>query len=97
MALEMFDLTGKVAIVTGSARGLGLYCARALARAGADIAITSRKPETLEGPRKELEETGREVLPLELDVRDYESIQNMVETAYGHFGRIDILVNNAGL
>ncbi len=96
MSENIFDLTGKAAIITGSGRGLGLYCALALARAGADIVVTSRRPETLLPVKEKIEAAGRKVLPLKLDVRDYDSIQNMVDEAYEHYGRIDILVNNAG-
>jgi len=96
MSQSLFDLTGKVAIVTGASRGLGQYMARALARAGADLVITSRKLESLGSFKKEVEELGRKALPLELDVRDYDSIQRMAEAAYSHYGKIDILVNNAG-
>jgi NAD(P)-dependent dehydrogenase (short-subunit alcohol dehydrogenase family) len=96
MELKSFDLSGKVAIVTGTSRGLGQYFGRALARAGADLVITSREVSALEGFRSEVEGLGRQVLPLPLDVRNYESIQKMVEQAVRHFGKIDILVNNAG-
>jgi gluconate 5-dehydrogenase len=92
----LFDLTGKVAIVTGTSRGLGQYFGRALARAGADLVITSRKLGALDGFMREVEDLGRKALPLELDVRDFNSIQRMVEAAQAHYGRIDILVNNAG-
>jgi NAD(P)-dependent dehydrogenase (short-subunit alcohol dehydrogenase family) len=91
-----FDLSGKVAIVTGTSRGLGQYLGRALARAGADLVITSRDPATLSAFRNEVEDLGRRVLPLALDVREHSSIQTMVAKATDHFGRIDILVNNAG-
>lgn len=93
---SLFDLTGKVAIVTGTSRGLGQYFGRALARAGADLVITSRKLGALDGFQREVEDLGRKALPLELDVRDFNSIQRMVEAAQAHYGRIDILVNNAG-
>src|SRR5580765_613591 len=96
MELKSFDLTGKVAIVTGTSRGLGQYFGRALARAGADLVITSRESKTLDAFRSEIEALGRRVLPLPLDVRNYDSIQKMVEQAVGHFGKIDLLVNNAG-
>ena len=96
MSENLFDLTGKVALVTGSSRGLGQYFARALARAGADLVVTSRTIDSLAPVKKEIEEIGRQALPLELDVRDYDSIQRMAETAYDHYGKIDILVNNAG-
>ncbi|RPJ55534.1 MAG: glucose 1-dehydrogenase [Acidobacteria bacterium] len=96
MENNLFDLTGKVAVVTGTSRGLGQYLARALARAGADLVITSRKTPSLVDFRSEIERLGRKALPLELDVQDYASIQRMVEEAVGHYGHIDILVNNAG-
>jgi len=95
-ASNPFDLTGKVAIVTGASRGLGQYFGRALARAGADLVITSRDASTLGGFKTEIESLGRKALPLPLDVRDFHSIQNMVEAAAAHYGKIDILVNNAG-
>jgi gluconate 5-dehydrogenase len=96
MALNLFDLTGRVALVTGTSRGLGQYFARALAKAGADLIITSRDPATLKPFQLEMEALGRKVLPLPLDVRNQESIQNMVRDAAAHYGKIDILVNNAG-
>jgi len=96
MKKSPFDLSGKVAIVTGASRGLGQYFSRALARAGADLVITSRKKASLESFKQEIETLGREALPAELDVRDYDSIQNMVEEAFSRYGKIDILVNNAG-
>src|SRR5512133_718064 len=93
---KQFDLTGKVALVTGTSRGLGQYLGRALAKAGADLVITSREPATLGRFQAEIETLGRRVVALALDVRDYESIQKMAADAIAHFGRIDILVNNAG-
>jgi len=96
MSTRLFDLTGKVAIVTGTSRGLGQYMARALAKAGADLVITSRNKASLADFEKEIEGLGRKALPLELDVRDYDSIQQMVEGAMNAYGKIDILVNNAG-
>jgi len=91
-----FDLTGKTAIVTGASRGLGQYFGRALARAGADLVITSRTLNSLSGFQQEIEALGRRAVPLELDVRNNESIVRMVEAARQACGRIDILVNNAG-
>lgn len=93
--MNQFDLTGKTAIVTGASRGLGQCFARALARAGADLVITSRKRESLEEFRKELVGMGRQVLAMELDVRDYRSIQQMAESVEA-WRPVDILVNNAG-
>jgi gluconate 5-dehydrogenase len=92
----LFDLSGKVAIVTGTSRGLGQYFGRALARAGADLIITSRKLDSLEPFRKEIESLGRRAVPVELDVRDYDSIRQAVAAAHDAYGKIDILVNNAG-
>ena len=96
MSQRLFDLSGKVAIVTGTSRGLGQYFGRALAGAGADLVITSRQADNLSEFKKEIESMGRRALPLPLDVRQYDSIQQMVETACSHYGQIDILVNNAG-
>jgi NAD(P)-dependent dehydrogenase (short-subunit alcohol dehydrogenase family) len=93
---DAFDLTGKVAMVTGTSRGLGQYLGRALARAGADLVITSRDPATLKPFQTEIEGLGRQALPLALDVRRHDSIQSMMERAVAHYGKLDILVNNAG-
>jgi NAD(P)-dependent dehydrogenase (short-subunit alcohol dehydrogenase family) len=91
-----FDLSGKVALVTGTSRGLGQYFARALARAGADIALTSRSQDSLSGLAEELRMLGVKTFSVELDVRDFASIQAAVVKVEAHFGHIDILVNNAG-
>lgn len=97
MSENFFDLTGKVAIVTGTSRGLGQYMGRALARAGADLVITSRNIGSLQPFKEEIEALGRRVLPVELDVRNYDSIQRLVAPVMDYYGKIDILVNNAGL
>ena len=91
-----FDLTGRVAIVTGASRGLGQTFARALARAGADLVITSRTLESLTRFQAEVESLGRRAVPLQLDVRNEQSIRAMANDAVTAFPRIDILVNNAG-
>jgi NAD(P)-dependent dehydrogenase (short-subunit alcohol dehydrogenase family) len=96
MPTELFDLTGQVAIVTGTSRGLGQYFARALARAGADLVLTSRNRESLAPFAKEIEALGRRAVPLELDVRDAGSIARMAEAAEEAYGHLEILVNNAG-
>ena len=93
---RLFDLSGRVAIITGTSRGLGQYMGRALARAGADLVITSRRKDSLSAFKEEIEALGRRAVPLELDLRDYDSIQRMVESAQQACGKIDILVNNAG-
>jgi len=94
---NLFDLSGKVAIVTGTSRGLGQYFARALAQAGADLVITSRKLSSLTEFKQEIESLGRKALPVELDVLSQSDIENMVRAAIKEYGKIDILVNNAGL
>jgi NAD(P)-dependent dehydrogenase (short-subunit alcohol dehydrogenase family) len=93
---QLFDLTGRVAIVTGTSRGLGQYFARALARAGADLILTSRRREDLAAFQAEIEALGRRAVALELDVRDQPSIERMAADAEAAYGRLDILVNNAG-
>lgn len=94
---NLFDLSGKVAIVTGTSRGLGQYFARALARAGADLVITSRNIDSLAPFKKEIEDLGRKALPVQLDVLSHTDIENMVQSAMQEYGKLDILVNNAGL
>jgi NAD(P)-dependent dehydrogenase (short-subunit alcohol dehydrogenase family) len=93
---NFFDLSGQVALITGTSRGLGQYFGRALARAGADLIITSRKRETLANFEAEIKALGQRAVSLELDVRDYESIQRMAAEAQAAVGQIHILVNNAG-
>jgi gluconate 5-dehydrogenase len=93
---SQFDLTGRIALITGTSRGLGQYFARALTRAGADLIITSRDTATLKPFQAEIEALGRKALALPLDVRNHDSIQAMVKAAIAHYGKIDILVNNAG-
>jgi NAD(P)-dependent dehydrogenase (short-subunit alcohol dehydrogenase family) len=96
MSDSLFDLTGQVAIVTGTSRGLGQHFARALAKAGADLVLTSRSRETLAPFEAEMKALGRRVLSLELDVQKQESIEQMVSEAEAAFGQLHILVNNAG-
>ena len=91
-----FDLTGTTALVTGASRGLGRSFALTLARAGADVAITSRTLDSLDDTKRAVEALGRRCLPVALDVRTEASIQSAVAAVHDHYGRIDILVNNAG-
>ncbi len=93
---DLFDLSGKVAFVTGASRGLGQHFARALAQAGADIAITSRTLASLQPFADELLALGRRVACVELDLRDQASIEKGVAGVLQQLGQIDILVNNAG-
>jgi len=94
---DLFDLSGKTAIVTGASRGLGQYFARALAKAGADLVITSREPSRLTEFSQEIRALGRKALPVKLDVLSQSDIENMVQMTIKEYGKIDILVNNAGL
>ena len=93
----LFDLTGKTAIVTGTSRGLGQEFARALAKAGADLVLTSRNRASLSAFESEIQALGRSTVALELDVRYQHSIEAMVADAESAFGHLDILVNNAGV
>jgi NAD(P)-dependent dehydrogenase (short-subunit alcohol dehydrogenase family) len=93
---NLFDLSGRVAIVTGTSRGLGQHFARALANAGADLVLTSRNRASLMAFEEEIEAIGRRAISLELDVRNQESIERMAASAESAFGHLDILVNNAG-
>jgi gluconate 5-dehydrogenase len=96
MSDALFDLSGQVALVTGTSRGLGQYLARALAKAGADLILASRRRESLAEFESEIRALGRRTLALELDVRDHASIQRMAAEAEAAFEQIHILVNNAG-
>ena len=93
---DLFSLQGRVALVTGTSRGLGQYMARALAKAGADLILTSRERNRLSEFEAEIKSLGRRAVSLELDVRSLESIGQMAQAAESSFGHIDILVNNAG-
>lgn len=96
MKENLFDLSGRVAIVTGTSRGLGQYFGRALAKAGADLVITSRRLDTLKPFQEAIEVLGRKAFPVELDLCEQQSIQHLVEVVMKEYGQIDILVNNAG-
>lgn len=93
----LFDLTGKVALVTGGSRGLGLEMVRAFAAHGADVIIASRKIENCEAAAAEVHAMGRTALAVGAHVGRWDEIDRLIETAYAAFGRVDILVNNAGM
>jgi gluconate 5-dehydrogenase len=95
-ATALFDLSGQVALVTGASRGLGQHFARALARAGADLILTSRSADDLAPFVAEIESLGRRAYPIALDVRDQASIHSMAERIAAAFPQVHILVNNAG-
>jgi NAD(P)-dependent dehydrogenase (short-subunit alcohol dehydrogenase family) len=97
MGLELFDLTGKVAMVTGSTRGLGEVAAMALAKVGADVAVCGRKSADLERVSTAIKALGRNSAGFFLDVTAKESVHQGVEEILEQFGKIDILVNNAGV
>jgi NAD(P)-dependent dehydrogenase (short-subunit alcohol dehydrogenase family) len=92
-----FDVAGKVALVTGAARGIGRACAIALAQAGADVALGLRTVESGGELAELIRGLGRRALPLQMDVLHRDQIASAVAAAVEHFGRIDILVNNAGI
>jgi NAD(P)-dependent dehydrogenase (short-subunit alcohol dehydrogenase family) len=93
---ELFDLTGKVAIVTGGGTGLGRQMADALAEAGADLVLCARKAERCEQAAAELAQTGVRALGLRCDVRKPAEIEEVVRRTVDELGRVDILVNNSG-
>ncbi|WP_047151724.1 SDR family oxidoreductase [Aneurinibacillus tyrosinisolvens] len=94
---QLFDLTGKTAIVTGGGRGLGAQIAEGFAEAGANVVLCSRRVEACEETAERLQrETGAQCLALACDVRNPEDVQRVVNEAAARFGRIDILVNNSG-
>jgi NAD(P)-dependent dehydrogenase (short-subunit alcohol dehydrogenase family) len=96
--MHLFDLTGKVALVTGGSRGLGREMVRAFARAGADVVIASRKMDACEALAKEVAaETRQQAMPYACHVGYWDQLDGLVEAAYERFGKIDILVNNAGM
>lgn len=92
-----FELSGQVALVTGAARGIGRACAIALAQAGADIALGLRDVSSGNELASVIQNLGRRVLPLQMDVLQRSQITDATAQAMRHFGRIDILVNNAGM
>lgn len=94
---NLFDLTGKVALVAGGSSGLGFQFAKALAGQGAKIAIVARRTDTLEENKKVIEELGAECITHFVDLRETSTISNCVEDVLGHYGQIDILVNSAGV
>jgi NAD(P)-dependent dehydrogenase (short-subunit alcohol dehydrogenase family) len=97
-AASLFDLTGKVVIVTGSTKGIGRAMAEGLARAGASVVVSSRKQELCDDVAREIADvTGAEVFPRACHVGDWDAVPAFVDAVAERFGRIDGLVNNAGI
>ena len=93
----LFDLSGKVALVTGGSKGLGLAMVRGFAAHGADIIVASRKLENCEAVAEEVRGLGRRAIAVAAHVGHWGDIDRLIDTAYAEFGRVDILVNNAGM
>lgn len=96
-AKQLFDLSGRVAIVTGGSIGLGRQMAEGLGEMGADLVLCARKKERCEETARELQQLGVKAIALACDVKDPGSIQEVVDAALAQFGKIDILINNAGI
>lgn len=95
---DLFDLTGKVAVITGGSRGLGLEMGKAFAKAGANVVVASRKEEACTEAAKEMEsESGNKCIGVACHVGKWEDCNHLAERAWETFGKVDILVNNAGM
>jgi NAD(P)-dependent dehydrogenase (short-subunit alcohol dehydrogenase family) len=94
---DRFDLSGKVALVTGGSRGLGRAMVLGLAAAGADVVVTSRKLGACQAVGAEVESLGRRALSVATNVSNWDDLEPLADAAYDAFGRVDILINNAGM
>jgi NAD(P)-dependent dehydrogenase (short-subunit alcohol dehydrogenase family) len=94
---DLFDLTGRIAVVTGGTRGLGLAMVRAFASAGAEVIVVSRKPEACDDVVASLRSEGLKAAGCACHMGHWDELEPLVERIYGDFGRIDVLVNNAGI
>ena len=97
MFLDKFKLTGKIAVVTGAARGIGLATVEALAEAGATVVLTDMNPELLTAATEDLKAKGHNVDSEVLDVTDVQSVERVRDAILARHGRVDVLVNNAGI
>lgn len=95
MSQSNFDLTGKVALITGSSRGIGLAIAKSYAAAGAKVVVSSRKQDALDVAAEEIRAAGGEALPIAAHTGSAEAVQALVDRVLAEYGRIDIAVNNA--
>lgn len=96
-AIDRFDMTDRVAVVTGGSRGLGREMVLAFAEQGADVVIASRKIENCEAVAREVEALGRAALPFVYHAADWDAADALADATYERFGRCDVLVNNAGM
>jgi NAD(P)-dependent dehydrogenase (short-subunit alcohol dehydrogenase family) len=94
---DRFDLTGKVALVTGGSRGLGRAMALGFAAAGADVVVASRKLDACRVVAEDIEAMGRRALAWSCNVSNWDELEPLADAAYDAFGRVDVLVNNAGM
>jgi NAD(P)-dependent dehydrogenase (short-subunit alcohol dehydrogenase family) len=97
VSAERFDLSGKVALVTGGSRGLGRAMALAFAEAGADVVVASRKLDSCQEVAAQIEAKGRRALARACNVSNWDELEPLADAAYDAFGRVDVLVNNAGM
>jgi 7-alpha-hydroxysteroid dehydrogenase len=96
MILDRFDLTDRVAVVTGAGKGIGAGCALALAEAGADVVLAARTASDLDAVAAQVRAAGRRAVAVPTDVTDADALTTLVDRATAELGRIDVLVNNAG-
>src|SRR3954452_12921331 len=94
---DLFDMTGKVALVTGGSRGVGRGVALAFAEHGADVVIASRKLDNCEAVADEVRAIGRKALPIAYHAASWVAADELADAAYAEFGKVDVLVNNAGM
>jgi len=97
MTDPLFDLSGRIVLVTGGSRGLGLEMVRAFAARGADVIIASRKLDACEAAAEDVRQLGRRAIALSVNMSHWDQAGRLAETAWAAFGRLDILVNNAGM
>src|SRR5262245_35115618 len=96
-AAQLFDITGRVALVTGASSGLGVHFAETLAQNGAKVALVARRADRIEALRKKIDVAGGQAIPIEADVLDRDAMKRAFDAAEKAFGTVTILVNNAGI